>query len=61
MAIEGKLTKFLNKRSWIIFVLFGSMIAVLILAIAAFETRRMLVQFASLLIRLLTTYQQQHI
>ena len=48
MAIEGKLTKFLNKRSWIIFVLFGSMIAVLILAIAAFETRRIAVEVGTL-------------
>lgn len=44
MAVEGKITKFLNKRSWIIIVLFGSMIAILAIAIAAFETRRIAVE-----------------
>lgn len=44
MAVEGKITKFLNKRSWIIIVLFGSMIASLAIAIAAFETRRIAVE-----------------
>lgn len=48
MAIEGKLTKFLNKRSWIIFILFGSMIVILALAIAAFETRRIAVEVGAL-------------
>ena len=48
MAIEGKLTRFLNKRNWIIPLLFVSMIVFLVLAVASYETRKYAVELGHL-------------
>jgi len=40
MAAETKLTHFLNKRKWIVPFLFGMMVFLLVIAIAALETKR---------------------
>lgn len=46
--IEGKLTKFLNKKNWIIPVLFSSIIVMTVFVIVAFETRRYAVELGNL-------------